>query len=174
MWRPTARLLVPLRDLICLGLGVWGVVHEELAATPDLGRLGFFGLLMVALALWRRGGSLGRIPNRRPRRHRRSPPRLPRHLLVGVADVSHPHRVLTPTGAFRAWWSVVMLLLVAILIAVFSIGYTAYEQRQSDQRWCPLLSIVDQPNRPPAQTPEAAQGRLELHRLRHDLGCKGA
>lgn len=48
MWRPTARLLVPLRDVICLGLGVWGVVHEELAATPDLGRLGFFGLLMVA------------------------------------------------------------------------------------------------------------------------------
>lgn len=48
MWRPTARLIVPLRDLICLGVGVWGVVHEELAATPDLGRLGFFGLLMVA------------------------------------------------------------------------------------------------------------------------------
>lgn len=88
--------------------------------------------------------------------------------------MSHPSRVLTPTGAFRAWWSLLMVLVAAILIALFSIGYTAYQQHKADQRWCPLLSIVDQPNRPPAQTPEAAQGRQELHKLRHDLGCKGA
>lgn len=48
MWRPTARLLVPLRDLVCLGLGVWGVVTEELKASPDLGRMGFFAVLMLA------------------------------------------------------------------------------------------------------------------------------
>lgn len=87
--------------------------------------------------------------------------------------MSHP-RVLTPTGALRAWWSVAMLLIAAIVLALFSAGYTAYQQHKANQRWCPLLSIVDQPARPPAQTPEAAQGRVELHKLRHDLGCKGA
>lgn len=88
--------------------------------------------------------------------------------------MSRQNRLLTPTGAFRAWWSVAMVLIVAILIGLLSIGYTAYQQRQADQRWCPLLALVDQPNRPPAQTAEAAQGRVELHKLRHDLGCKGA
>lgn len=67
-----------------------------------------------------------------------------------------------------------MVLIVAVLLCLLSIGYTAYVQRQADQRWCPLLALVDQPNRPPAQTPEAAQGRVTLHKLRHDLGCKGA
>lgn len=82
--------------------------------------------------------------------------------------------VITPTGAIRARWSVLMVLIAALLIGLLSIGYTAYQQRQADQRWCPLLALVDQPARPPAQTPEAAQARQTLHKLRHDLGCKGA
>lgn len=48
MWKPSAALIVPVRDLICLGLGVWGVVTEELKPAPDLGRMGFFALLMLA------------------------------------------------------------------------------------------------------------------------------
>lgn len=50
MWSRTAWLIV-LRDLVCLVLGVWGVVHEELTNTPDLARLGFFGVLMTAPGL---------------------------------------------------------------------------------------------------------------------------
>jgi hypothetical protein len=83
-------------------------------------------------------------------------------------------RALTETGALRAWWAIFMVLVAAVLIAAAGVAYTARAQRESDQRWCPLLSIIDQPSRPPAQTPEAAQGRVELHKLRHDLGCKGA
>lgn len=82
--------------------------------------------------------------------------------------------VTTPTGAFRASWAVAMILTVAVLVSALGIFYTAHVQRESDQRWCPLLALVDQPNRPTAQTPEAAKARIVLHKLRHDLGCKGA
>lgn len=43
------------RDLVSLAVGVWGVLHEELSHSPDLTRMGFFGVLMVApgvLAAW--------------------------------------------------------------------------------------------------------------------------
>jgi hypothetical protein len=40
--------VIVLRDLVCLAVGVWGVVHEELSSKPDLGRLAFFSVLMVA------------------------------------------------------------------------------------------------------------------------------
>lgn len=35
------------RDLVCLAVGVWGVIHEEMSGKADLGRLGFFAVLMV-------------------------------------------------------------------------------------------------------------------------------
>lgn len=50
MWIRSTWLIV-VRDLACLVLGVWGVIHEELATVPDLGRLGFFGVLMTAPGL---------------------------------------------------------------------------------------------------------------------------
>lgn len=59
MWR--AWLTVG-RDVICLGLGIWGVIHEELSPQPDLTRMAFFGVLMVApgvLAAWWLGRSTG-------------------------------------------------------------------------------------------------------------------
>ena len=36
------------RDLVCLAVGVWGVIHEELSGHADLGRLAFFAVLMIA------------------------------------------------------------------------------------------------------------------------------
>lgn len=51
MWSRLAWLIVPVRDVTCLILGVWGVVHEELSASPDLNRLAFFGVLMTAPGL---------------------------------------------------------------------------------------------------------------------------
>lgn len=47
MWRGPAWLTV-LRDLVCLLVGVGGVVWEELSGKADLGRLTFFALLMIA------------------------------------------------------------------------------------------------------------------------------
>ena len=59
MWR--AWLTVG-RDVICLGLGIWGVIHEELSPQPDVLRMGFFGVLMIApaaLATWWLGRTTG-------------------------------------------------------------------------------------------------------------------
>lgn len=47
MWR-TPPWVIVLRDLASLAIGVWGVIHEELSGKADLGRLGFFAVLMVA------------------------------------------------------------------------------------------------------------------------------
>lgn len=47
MWRGPAWVTI-MRDLVCLGLGVWGVVHEELSGKPNLGVLALYGVLMVA------------------------------------------------------------------------------------------------------------------------------
>jgi len=54
VWKGPAWLTVG-RDVICLTVGVWGVIHEELSRTPDLTRMGFFGVLMISpglLAAW--------------------------------------------------------------------------------------------------------------------------
>lgn len=50
MWSRTPPWLTVLRDVVCLALGVWGVIHEELSGKADLGRLAFFAALMVAPA----------------------------------------------------------------------------------------------------------------------------
>lgn len=50
MWSRTPPWLTVLRDVVCLALGVWGVVKEELSGKADLGRLVFFALLMIAPA----------------------------------------------------------------------------------------------------------------------------
>lgn len=54
MWKGPPWLTVG-RDLVCLVLGVWGVVREELSRTPDLTRMGFFAMLILApagLGIW--------------------------------------------------------------------------------------------------------------------------
>lgn len=53
MWRGRGRWsprdwLTVIRDVVCLGLGMFGVINEELSGKADLGRLTFFALLMVA------------------------------------------------------------------------------------------------------------------------------
>jgi hypothetical protein len=54
VWKGPPWLTVG-RDLVCLVLGVWGVVREELSRTPDLTRMGFFAMLILApagLGIW--------------------------------------------------------------------------------------------------------------------------
>lgn len=40
--------LTVVRDLLATGAGFWGVIHEELSKNADLGRMGFFAILMIA------------------------------------------------------------------------------------------------------------------------------
>jgi hypothetical protein len=90
--------------------------------------------------------------------------------------------VLTPTGAIRASWAVLMVLLSSVLVAAACIVYTGHvarqtEQRQdrarmeADQRWCPLLDALDQPRVPP-ETERGRQIQREIHRLRTQTGCE--
>lgn len=51
MWRLTWQTsLKRIRDLAGIGIGAWGVIHEEISAHPDLSRMMFFGALMIAPA----------------------------------------------------------------------------------------------------------------------------
>jgi len=83
---------------------------------------------------------------------------------------------LTPTGAMRAWWAIVITIVALVVAVLLSIGYTVDRQRRSDQRWCDLLGalIQPQPTTPPA-TPQEQRGRLVTEKIRQlykEFGCK--
>ena len=90
--------------------------------------------------------------------------------------------VLTPTGAFRAWWSLLMVLVAAVLVAGSGVFYTNHVQRQeqqrqeqtrreADRRWCALMASLDQPQEP-ATTERGRVIQKQIHQLRRDLGCE--
>lgn len=91
-------------------------------------------------------------------------------------------RVLTRTGAFRAWWSLVIVTVSALMVAGACVLYTGHVQRQSDlrqdherreddRRWCALLAKLDQPGQP-ATTERGRAIQRDIHQLRLDLGCE--
>lgn len=80
------------------------------------------------------------------------------------------HGLLTSSGALRAWWSVLMVLVVAVLVAGAGVVYTRHAQRESDRRWCELLTTLDQPGAP-ATTERGRLIQQQIHRLHAELGC---
>lgn len=78
---------------------------------------------------------------------------------------------LTATGALRAWWAVGMVLVAAVLVAGFSIVYTAQQQRLADRRWCALLVTLDAPVGPQPSTPRGQVIQDRIHQLSVELGC---
>lgn len=78
--------------------------------------------------------------------------------------------IFTPTGALRAKWAILMVLVAAVLAAGSSWIYTAHQQRESDQRWCALLATLDTPGAP-AETERGRQIQRQVHELRRSLGC---
>ncbi len=88
--------------------------------------------------------------------------------------------ILTPTGAFRAWATVLMLTLGFGLALGLTIGYVnkvdnANERRdvQRAREICGIIRLIDDRNQqlPPAADPEAQAFRAEMHRYRLALGC---
>lgn len=94
--------------------------------------------------------------------------------------------MLTSSGAIRAWWSLLMVLLTAVLIAGANVAYTSHVQRQADarqerarheadRRWCALFATLDRPVPPtikdPVQRRRSQQAQQLFHQLRADLGC---
>lgn len=78
-------------------------------------------------------------------------------------------RLLTPTGAFRAWPGALLLLVCFGACVVFTIGYVRDQQRAI----CDLVVMLDDRNQalPPAPDPDTANFRAELHRYRVKIGC---
>jgi hypothetical protein len=80
--------------------------------------------------------------------------------------------ILTETGALRAWYALLMVLLAAALLVVVNIAYTAYAQEENNRKWCDVMTTLDTQNTP-ATTPQAVDFRRKIHKLRLGLGCGG-
>ena len=89
-------------------------------------------------------------------------------------------RVLTPTGAMRAWATVLMLVLGFGLALGLTIGYVTKVDKAAERRnversrdWCRIIVMLDDRNRtlPPAQDQQTADFRVALHDLRISKGC---
>ncbi|GGV34289.1 hypothetical protein GCM10010182_67750 [Actinomadura cremea] len=81
--------------------------------------------------------------------------------------------MLTQTGAVRAWWSLFMVLVAALLVAGASVMYTQHAQREADRRWCELLTTLDAPSpSPPPATERGQEIQRQLRQLQYDLGCE--
>lgn len=81
--------------------------------------------------------------------------------------------IFTSTGALRARWAMFMVLVAALLVAAACIVYTNRVQRESDQKWCDVMTTLDTQTTP-ATTPQAMDFRRKIHRLRLGLGCGGS
>lgn len=79
--------------------------------------------------------------------------------------------MMTATGAFRAWWSVVVILAVAVLVGIGSVTYTHHAQREADRRWCAVLAQQATPDPPPTTERGWAQV-AEYGRLHEQFGCE--
>lgn len=68
----------------------------------------------------------------------------------------------TPTGALRAWYSILVVLVGAIVVSAAGVVYTNHVQREADRRWCGLFAILENPGAPPT----TERGRLSQEKFR--------
>lgn len=87
---------------------------------------------------------------------------------------------VTPTGAFAAWVTVLMMLCTVGVLAVLTIGYVRRVDQQSDRRnierqrqICGIIVLIDDRNQdlPPTTDVAATEFRRELHAYRVGIGC---
>lgn len=77
-----------------------------------------------------------------------------------------------PVPASRARWSMLMVLITAILISGASLLYSGYQQRENNRKWCDVMTTLDRQNTP-ATTPQSVDFRRKIHKLTIGLGCGG-
>ena len=84
------------------------------------------------------------------------------------------HRQFRREVARRAigMWSVLMILSCSLITAVVTVLWAAYIDRQSNHRWCALVSTLDDAytQNPPA-TETGRRVAQQIHVLRSDFGC---
>jgi hypothetical protein len=73
----------------------------------------------------------------------------------------------------RLWYALLVSFLACLVVALASVGYASYVQRQNDRRWCSLLSDLDSAYQSPPRptTPTGVKVAAEIHRLRIGFGC---
>lgn len=84
-------------------------------------------------------------------------------------------RLLTPTGAYRAWVTVVLAIASMAAAVGLTVAYSAQTRHRDDRRWCDLLSTLTtpQPAGPPA-TAQEERGRqvtAKIEQLSKEFGC---
>lgn len=88
--------------------------------------------------------------------------------------------ILTATGAFRAWATVLMLVVGFGAALGLTLGYVTKVDRDAERRnversreICGIIRLIDDRNQqlPPAADPGTTAFRDELHRYRVALGC---
>jgi len=78
-------------------------------------------------------------------------------------------RLVTATGAFRAWFTVLVIVLCNLVAVGIAITYVVQRTREI----CGIVVLLDDRNQklPPANDPDTIRFRTELHRYRERLGC---
>jgi len=88
--------------------------------------------------------------------------------------------VLTPTGAFRAWATLLVVTVGFGLALGLTIAYVSRVDRDAEARnvqrsreICGLIRLIDDRNQrmTPSTDPDTTAFRAELHRYRVALGC---
>lgn len=88
----------------------------------------------------------------------------------------------TQTGALRARYAILMVLVVAVIVSAAGVVYTNRVQRQADARymrqqnvadarWCALFALLD----PQGAPPTTERGQLvaaQIRRLSAEFRCK--
>jgi len=73
---------------------------------------------------------------------------------------------------FNGWRVLVAVLLAAVASSAVSIIYSNEAARQSEQRWCGVVSTLDDAYRQtPPQTPAGQKIARDIRQLRADFGC---
>lgn len=77
------------------------------------------------------------------------------------------------------WYKVAMIVVATVLLLIFNVGYTtwvdskrAQTERESDQRWCQLLTTLDEAYSTTPPTSELGRKvAVAIHDLRTTLDC---
>lgn len=78
-----------------------------------------------------------------------------------------------------AWWTLAVSVALLIVLGVGGVLYTNRTvsqqdklERANDQRWCKLLTTLDEAYRAtPPQSPTGQRLAADIHNLRSELGC---
>ena len=70
-------------------------------------------------------------------------------------------------------WSRLVFVVTVLALALSGIWYTNYVDRQSDKKWCELLTLIytAQKDQPPSPDERVNAYRRQIAQLRHDLHC---